>query len=234
MKEKSIRMAKCVLVYCIGLFIMAMGVSFSGTADLGMSPVNSIPYVLSEIFTSLSMGTWIIIIFSVYILIQFVILGRNFQPWRILQLICTTLFGYFTDFTNFLADLFLPDPAQMTYAPAVVYGVRLLYLAISMVLIALGILFYLAPNLISLPGEGIMQVIAHKLDKPLPVIKMCFDCTVSLIALAISLAYFRQFHGIREGTVIAAFGVGKILGLYDPLKPALHRFMHGLEAEEFA
>ena len=79
MKEKSIRMAKCVLVYCIGLFIMAMGVSFSGTADLGMSPVNSIPYVLSEIFTSLSMGTWIII-FSLYILIQFVILGRNFQP----------------------------------------------------------------------------------------------------------------------------------------------------------
>lgn len=128
MKEKSIEMAKCVLVYCISLFIMAMGVSFSGTADLGMSPVNSIPYVLSEIFTSLSMGTWIIIIFSVYILIQFVILGRDFQPWRILQLICTTLFGYFTDFTNFLADLFLPDPARMTLAPAAVYGVRLLYL----------------------------------------------------------------------------------------------------------
>lgn len=232
MKEKSIEMAKCVLVYCLGLFIMALGVSFSGTADLGMSPVNSIPYVLSEIFTSLSMGTWIIIIFSLYILIQFVILGRDFQPWRILQLICTTLFGYFTDFTNFLADLFLPDPAQMTFAPAVVYGVRLLYLFISMVLIALGILFYLAPNLISLPGEGIMQVIAHKLNKPLPVIKMCFDCTVSLIALAISLAYFRQFHGIREGTVIAAFGVGKILGLYEPLKPAVHRFMHGLEREE--
>ena len=126
---------------------------------------------------------------------------------------------------------FLPDPARMTFSPVAVYGVRLLYLAISMVLIALGILFYLAPNLISLPGEGIMQVIAHKLDKPLPVIKMCFDCTVSLIALAISLAYFRQFHGIREGTVIAAFGVGKILGLYDPLKPALHRFMHGLEVE---
>lgn len=234
MKERSIEMAKCVLVYCLGLFIMALGVSFSGTADLGMSPVNSIPYVLSEIFTSLSMGTWIIIIFSLYILIQFVILGRDFQPWRILQLICTTLFGYFTDFTNFLADLFLPDPAQMTFAPAVVYGVRLLYLFISMVLIALGILFYLAPNLISLPGEGIMQVIAHKLNKPLPVIKMCFDCTVSLIALAISLAYFRQFHGIREGTVIAAFGVGKILGLYEPLKPAVHRFMHGLEREETA
>ena len=83
--------------------------------------------------------------------------------------------------------------------------------------------------LISLPGEGIMQVIADKLHLPLHTVKMCFDITVSLIALAISLAYFRQFHGIREGTVIAAFGVGKILSLYEPLKPHLHLFMYGRE-----
>ena len=91
MKQKSIQIAKRILIYCAGLFIMAMGVSFSGTANLGMSPVNSIPYVLSEIFTTLSMGNWIIIIFSLYIVLQFVLQGKNFQPWRILQLICTTL-----------------------------------------------------------------------------------------------------------------------------------------------
>ena len=176
------------------------------------------------------MGAWIILIFSIHILIQFVILGRNLQPARVLQLICTTLFGYFTDFTNMLADRFLPDPASLPLSAAVVYGVRLVYLFISMVLIALGILLYLAPCLISLPGEGIMQVIADKLHLPLHTVKMCFDITVSLIALAISLAYFRQFHGIREGTVIAAFGVGKILGLYEPLKPRVHQFMYGREA----
>lgn len=59
---------------------------------------------------------------------------------------------------------------------------------------------------------------------------MCFDCTVSIIALIISLVYFRQFHGIREGTVIAAFGVGKILSLYDPLKQPLLHFLHGEKA----
>ncbi len=230
MKQKSIQIAKRILIYCAGLFIMAMGVSFSGTANLGMSPVNSIPYVLSEIFTTLSMGNWIIIIFSLYIVLQFVLQGKNFQPWRILQLICTTLFGYFTDFTNLLAEMFLPDPALMTFAPAVVYGVRLLYLFISMALIALGILLYLAPDLLSLPGEGIMQVMAAKFHQPLPVVKMCFDCTVSIIALILSLVYFRQFHGIREGTIIAAFGVGKILSLYEPLKPAVHRFLRGAEA----
>ncbi len=190
MKEKSMQMGKRILLYCVGLFIMAMGVSFSGAADLGMSPVNSIPYVLSEIFTFLSMGTWIIIIFSLYIVIQFLILGRDLQPWRVLQLVCTTLFGYFTDFTNMLADRFLPAPETLNLSAAGIYGVRLVYLVISMALIALGILFYLAPDLISLPGEGIMQVISEKCNQPLPVVKMCFDCTVSIIALVISLVYF--------------------------------------------
>ena len=60
---------------------------------------------------------------------------------------------------------------------------------------------------------------------------VCFDCTVSIIALVISLVYFRQFHGIREGTVIAAIGVGKILSLYAPLRPTLHRFMYAAKAE---
>ena len=50
-------MSRKILAYCAGLLVMAMGVSFSGKADLGMSPVNSIPYVLSEVFTALSMGT---------------------------------------------------------------------------------------------------------------------------------------------------------------------------------
>lgn len=171
------------------------------------------------------------IIFSLYIVIQFLILGRDLQPWRVLQLVCTTLFGYFTDFTNMLADRFLPAPEPLNLSAAGIYGVRLVYLVISMALIALGILFYLAPDLISLPGEGIMQVISEKCNQPLPVVKMCFDCTVSIIALVISLVYFRQFHGIREGTVIAAIGVGKILSLYAPLKPTLHRFMYAAKAE---
>ena len=75
-----------------------------------------------------------------------------------------------------------------------------------------------------------MKVRAAKSYLPLPVVKMCFACTVSIIALILSLFYFRQFPGIREWTIIAAFGVGRILSLYEPLKPAVHRFLRGAEA----
>ncbi len=206
---------------------MAVGISFSKVADMGMSPVNSLPYVLSEIFKGISMGTWVIIVFCIYIFIQFLILGKNFKPWRILQLICTTIFGFFTDFTNMLLDMFLPKPELMELSLGMTYVIRLIYLIISIALIALGVFLYLAPNLISLPAEGISQVIAEKIRKPFPTVKMCFDCTIAFIALIISLIYFKEFHGIREGTIIAAFGVGKVLGMYYPLKPALERFLYG-------
>lgn len=107
-KQKALQMSKRILCYCAGLFLMAMGVSFSGKADLGMSPVNSIPYVLSEIYTGLSMGTWIIIIFLLYIATSSSFWGRTSSPGCILQLICTTLFGYFTDFIQFSGR---PSPA---------------------------------------------------------------------------------------------------------------------------
>ena len=102
--------------------------------------------------------------------------------------------------------MFLPDPALMTFAPAVVYGMRLLYLFISMALIALGILLYLAPDLLSLPGEGIMQVMAAKSHQPLPVVKMCFDCTVSIIALILSLVILAAAYPFQRSILSGIFG----------------------------
>lgn len=226
-KFKIKNLGRRVVSFCLGLLILAFGVSFSRTADLGMSPVNSIPYVLSEIFPALSMGTWVVIIFTLYILVQFFILGKNVQPLRLLQLLGTVLFGYFTDFTNWLTAGFLPDPMTLPLPAGGIYGVRLIYLVISMVLIAVGILFYLTPELISLPSEGIMGVISEKTGRPFHNTKVCFDVMVSVIALVLSLLYYREFHGIREGTVVAAAGVGIIIGWLAPLKRWLFRVLFG-------
>ena len=200
--------------FCLGLLLLAFGVSFSKIADLGMSPVNSIPYVLSEMFPILTMGTWVILIFSLYILVQFLILGRNVQPLRLLQLLGTVIFGYFTDFTNWLTVRILPDPALLSLPAGGIYAVRLGLLIVSMVLIAL-------------PSEGIMEVISEKTGRPFHGVKVAFDVTVSAIALALSLLWFREFHGIREGTVIAAVGVGVIIGWLTPVKRRLLAFLFG-------
>lgn len=209
---------KRLFVYCLGLFIMALGVSFSVKSNLGVSPVNSIPKVLSEIFTQLSMGTWTTIIFCSYIFIQILVLGRKFHPSRFLQILCSFLFGRFVDLSNFLTGLFLPAPHG--------YVVRLAYLVISMALVGLGILFYLEPKLLPLPGEGVMLAVSEKYKIPLYKCKIGFDVTVVVIAAATSLISFHYFNGVREGTILAAIGVGKFLGFFTSLlKARLSRFL---------
>lgn len=51
-----------VLFYVLGLLVMAIGVTFASNSNLGMSPVNSIPAVLSAI-TNIEMGTVVSAVF---------------------------------------------------------------------------------------------------------------------------------------------------------------------------
>jgi hypothetical protein len=211
-------LGKRVFVYCLGLFVMALGVSLSVLSDLGVSPMSSIPYVLSEIIPSISMGTFTTALFCSYILVQAILLGRRFQAIRLLQILCSFLFGWFVDLTNWLVGLFLPQPEH--------YLVRLIWLVIGMACVGLGIFLYISPKMQPLPGEGVMQVISEKYHIPLHWAKIGFDVTVTVIALALSLGFFHTLHGVREGTVLAALGVGKFLGLFVRLfQQRLDRFL---------
>ena len=51
-----------VLVYILGLFCLAVGAALSVNANLGISPVNSLPYVVSKILGT-AMSTCVIGIF---------------------------------------------------------------------------------------------------------------------------------------------------------------------------
>ena len=65
------------LIFLIGLFINSLGVSLITKADLGTSPISSVPYVLSLNFP-FTLGQFTIVFSLVLILIQFLILRKNF------------------------------------------------------------------------------------------------------------------------------------------------------------
>ena len=77
-----------VLVYVLGLLFLAFGVAISANSDLGISPVNSLPYVVSAvtpdslrlgpIALELNPGNCVVIVFCSYILLQILILRRLF------------------------------------------------------------------------------------------------------------------------------------------------------------
>lgn len=86
-KEKRTvwEIVKRAFVLIFGLVVMAFGVAFSINAELGTSPVSSIPYVTSLI-SGLTVGTTTIIVNTVIVLLQIVVLRRHFRLIRLLQI----------------------------------------------------------------------------------------------------------------------------------------------------
>ena len=85
------------LILVIGLFIMAFGVALSTKAELGTSPVSCVPYVLSCALPY-TMGTLTVAMHIVFIVIQILLLRKDYEPVQLLQLLVAFVFGYFTDF----------------------------------------------------------------------------------------------------------------------------------------
>ena len=202
MKQKIVHWSKRIIIYVLGLFIVALGVSISKLSDLGVSPVNSIPCVVSEIL-QIDMGICTTCVFIGFILVQILIMQKEFQWKNLLQILCSTLFGAFVSLTNRIAEVMLPVCTN--------YGMRLLYVGISMIFVAVGILLYIEADVLSLPSEGVMQAVSYKTKIAFSTSKLGFDWMVVIISAILSLVFMRGLVGVREGTIIAAFGVGIFL-----------------------
>ena len=90
--------AKRYLVFLFGLFISSLGVSMITKADLGTSPISAIPYVLSLNFPW-TLGGFTVAFSLVLILLQLIILRKNFKLEHLLQIPISMAFGWFIDLT---------------------------------------------------------------------------------------------------------------------------------------
>ena len=206
-----------VLIYCLGLLSLAFGVAFSVNSNLGVSPVNSLPYVISRIL-NVQMGTCVTAVFCFYILLQILILRRKFNPVNLLQIVFSTIFGYFVDF----AKMVLGDFAIPTY-----FG-QLTMLAISIPLIALGIVLYMDAQLVPMPMEGLSSCLAEKFGVSFPNMKTIIDCLVVGIGLVLCFVFLGGLDGLREGTIITAVVTGKVIAIFKkPLSPILKKICFG-------
>ena len=90
--------------FILGLIINSFGVAFITKSTLGTSQISSIPYVLSLKFTNLSFGQTTFIFNMLFILIQLLILKKDFHPIQFLQVLANILFSFFIDFYAEPAD----------------------------------------------------------------------------------------------------------------------------------
>ena len=221
------------IAYVVGMFFIASGVSLSRSTNWGISTVNSIPNVLSLRFPQLSLGTWVIIVFVCFILLQALILLRKFKWYSFLQLISSTLFGFLVDGTNALYGLFLPEEQAI--------WLKILLIAAATVAIAFGIFLYLEANILSMPGEGVTLALSQRTGLKVSTCKIIFDVGVVLTACALSLIFFWDsgvfwspsgtdcmLRGVGIGTVVIAVFVGVVMKpITYFLKKPVHALLYG-------
>lgn len=201
MKKRTLtQLAARLGIYCLGLLVLAFGITLAVNSNLGISPVSSLPYALSQIL-GVSLGTCSTIVYTIYILAQMG-LSRKFQPILLLQLVFSTIFGYFVD----AAKLIVGDFMLPTY-----FG-QLAMLAVSIFLISLSLVLYIDVKLTPMPAEGLISCIADRTGKTFPKVKTIFDCTSVLIAAALCLVFLGKVAGIREGTVLTALLASRLMG----------------------
>ncbi|MCB5551493.1 DUF6198 family protein [Blautia sp. MSK17_66] len=187
------------LIFLVGLFVNSLGVSLITKANLGTSPISSIPYVLSLNFP-FTLGNFTIFFSIFLIVLQLIILRKNFKLEHILQIPVSIIFGYFIDLTMLL--FFWVNPEA--------YIMKIVYLLIGCLILGVGVYMEVLADVVMLPGESFVRAIVLTWKTNFGTTKICFDVSMSVIAAVLSFVFAGKLAGVREGTVIAALLVGFI------------------------
>ena len=185
-------------MFAVGIFLMTFGIALSCKADLGTSPISSVPWVMS-MFLPFSLGDITIMMNIVMILAQPLILRALYVRELVGQLLTTLAFGCSIDFSMGLLDWFIPSSALEQWL-ACLLSIVFLEVRAKIFLVA---------------GEGVVSVLAFVTQKKFSLIKNCFDISLVTLAIIISWVEFGTLQGVGAGTVVAAVLVGRFVHLYE-------------------
>lgn len=187
----------------VGLFVIGLGVSFITKAGLGTSPITSIPYTLSLGFTP-TVGMFTLVFNIFLVILQVILLRRNFQLQNLLQLPIIALFSFFIDLTMSLLGFMQPET----------YAMKVVSLIVGCLILGFGVFMEMVANVAMLPGEATVRAVSDVFSTDFGKTKIAFDSSMTIIAAILSFIMFKHLDGVREGTIVAAILVGFIARLF--------------------
>lgn len=198
--------------YAAGLVILALGIVLNTKSGLGVSPIISGAYCVSEL-SGLSFGDMTFALYAVFVAVEMALhcIRRGERPLAVvlgLDALQLPLSLAFTRFMN-LFSAWIPAPAGL--------AARIAVLAAGIILTGIGAAMSLDMRLIPNPGDGIVQALADCFKKPVGLTKNLFDLFCIGVTAAISLIFAHRLIGIGFGTVAAMLGVGRVIALFNRL-----------------
>lgn len=194
------------LLSLAGLFLMGLGISFVTRSYLGTPPISSVPYVMSQI-VPVTYGECAFLLGLLLVLLEILILRREFPKAQFLQVFVGLVLGGFIDLGMIITSFAVPNG----------YLEEVLALILGCAVIAMGVYMMVSANILLHPADAVVRLIATRTGRRFGTAKICFDASLCSIAALISFSAFGTVKGLGAGTVISAFLVGFIVTVIDTI-----------------
>lgn len=183
--------------------VLALGITLNTKAGLGVSPIISVAYCVSQIF-SLNFGDMTFLLYVLFVLVQLVLRDRSERVATLLQIAVSLIFSRLLN----LCSALIPYSGADHSLPS-----NLALLAAAVFLTGLGVAMTVNMRLVPNPGDGIVQAIAEKIGRGQGFTKNIFDSGCVCVTIVVGLCFSRPFLGIGLSTVAAMIGVGRSVAL---------------------
>ena len=202
----ELALAAAILINSFGVVLML----YSGA---GISAISSVPFAFSEVLPQLTLGTWTYI-FQGLLVASLMVLRRRFVPEYLFSFVAGFIFGELLDVHEAWIGIL---PTALPW--------RILYFIISYLLICIGIALSNRCQLPIIPTDLFPRELADITGAAYSKIKITFDLLCLATTLALTLIFLHRIDGLGIGTILAAFTMGKVIGIIGEKLDAHVRFV---------
>ena len=183
--------------------IAAVGVSMSLKAAIGVGAYDAFTQTLA-LLLNIKIGTFVIVLNSSLVFVQWLLLGKNFNLNRLFQIPVVFVLGSVVNYVYYtlFGNLLLPN-----------YLYQLAFYLLGITLIAYGVGLIMALDFVSFPLESLCLVIADKIGWNFGRVRQAVDVVSILLALVLSFSFSLPL-AIREGTLIGIVLFGFTVGWF--------------------
>lgn len=191
------------LIYGLGMVSLALGITLNTKTALGVSPIISVAYSVSQSF-SLNFGDMTFLLYVLFVVVQLFLRDKKERLATLLQIVVSLIFSRFLN----LFDLLIPYNGTDHSMAA-----NLALLVLAILFTGAGVAMTVDMRLVPNPGDGIVQAIAEKIGRDQGFTKNIFDVGCVLTTVAVGLICSGEVIGIGIGTIAAMIGVGRAVAL---------------------
>jgi len=223
------------LLLLVSLFVMTLGVALCVRSNMGSSVISTIPFIMSiggsrGKCPDLTIGEYTYIMNFVLVMLQILVLRRQFEPMQLFQLLIGFVFGFLLDFNMWFTS--------SVVCTGVISGIIVQIL--GCIVLASGIPLELRCGSVTMPGEGLPVALSRAFGIPFPKAKIGVDISLVVIAVTISFIFFGQWlwSVVGIGTLMAMVLVGALVKAISPhldwfdkllyYRPGFRRYIYGL------